>query len=244
MEAAPGSQGTPAGADTGEPPITLEILHRDEHLVAVNKPSGMIVHRGAANDEVVAMKVVRDMLGQWVYPVHRLDRGTSGVLVLALSSVVAGLANRLFEAREVDKRYLALVRGIPPEIGVIDHPIPNKEDGPRVEARTDYRVLGAFERFALVEARPWTGRMHQIRRHFKHISHPLVGDVRYGKGDINRDFRARFGLHRLALHAASLRMAHPAGEGTLEAVAPLPPDLAEPLAAMGLLAAAEASRTP
>jgi tRNA pseudouridine65 synthase len=139
-----------------------------------------------------------------------------------------------FAAGSVEKRYLALVRGIPPESGVIDHPIPRDEDGPRVPALTEFRRLAVFERYALVEARPRTGRRHQIRRHFKHLSHPLIGDVRYGKGEHNRLFRDRFGLHRLALHALELAFEHPETGETVQIVAPVPEDLAGPLRAMGI----------
>lgn len=235
--------GEPRLDPEGSPsPAPVDVLYLDDALVAVQKPAGMIVHRGSANDDVVVMKVVRDMLGRWVYPVHRLDRPTSGVLVLALAPEHAAALNRAFEERRVDKGYLALVRGIPPASGIIDHPVPCREDGPRVPARTDYQVVGTFERFALVRAHPHTGRFHQIRRHFKHLSHPLVGDVRYGKGEINRMFRERFGLHRLALHASSLRLPHPVTGAPLHLSAPVPADLAGPLAAMGLLEGA--SRPP
>ncbi len=231
---------TAAGPEVEAPPH-LEFLFRDEQLLAVNKPSGMIVHRGSGRDEVVVMKVARDMIGQWVYPLHRLDRGTSGVLVFGLSSEVAATVNRSFETGQVRKRYLALVRGVTPDQGTIDHPVPNKENGQRVPAVTHYRRLGVFERFSLVEARPETGRYHQIRRHLKHISHPLVGDVKYGKGEINRMFRARFGLHRLALHALAIELPHPISGEPVVITAGLPADLAEPLEAMALRAAAEAA---
>ncbi|MDP9120657.1 MAG: pseudouridine synthase, partial [Acidobacteriota bacterium] len=118
--------------------------------------------------------------------------------------------------------------------GVIDHPIPRRPDGPRVAAVTEFRRLATFERYSLVEALPRTGRLHQIRRHFKHLSHPLIGDVRYGKGEHNRLFRSRFGLHRLALHALELAFEHPVERVPLRLVAPLPEDLAGPLRAMGL----------
>jgi tRNA pseudouridine65 synthase len=134
----------------------------------------------------------------------------------------------------VEKRYIALVRGIPPEAGVIDHPVPRAPDGPRVPAVTEFRRLATFERYALVEALPRTGRLHQIRRHFKHISHPLIGDVRYGKGEHNRLFRDRFGLHRLALHALELAFDHPPAGRPLRIFAPVPEDLAGVLGAMGL----------
>ena len=132
----------------------------------------------------------------------------------------------LFETGRIEKRYLALVRGITPEAGVIDHPLPRSREGPRVPAVTEYRRLATFERYSLVEAFPKTGRLHQIRRHFKHISHPLIGDVRYGKGEHNRYFRERFGLHRLALHAAELAFVHPTTGEKLRIDAPLPEELA------------------
>lgn len=217
------------------PPTHLPILHRDDSLVVVNKPSGLLVHRGWARDKVVAMTLLRDALGRWVYPVHRLDRPTSGALLFALDPETARGLQKQFEGGRVEKRYLALVRGIPPVAGRIDHPVPKEPQGKeRVPAVTDFRRLATFERYALMEARPRTGRVHQIRRHFKHLSHPLIGDVRYGKGDQNRLFRERFGLHRLALHALELRFEHPGNGAELAVGAPLPEDLSGPLRAMGL----------
>lgn len=212
------------------------ILYRDEHLVAVDKPSGMLVHRGWGDDGPFALNTVRDMLGAYLYPVHRLDRGTSGVLVFALSEAAAAALHGAFEAGEVKKRYLALVRGVAPVEGLIDHPIPRREGGPRVPARTSFRLVGAspVERCSLVEARPETGRLHQVRRHLKHIGHPLLGDANYGKGALNRHYRETFGLKRLALHAASIAFTHPLAGAPFYIEAPLPPDLAQPLSALGL----------
>ena len=208
---------------------TPEILYSDPHVAVVSKPSGLLVHRGWDNDSDVLMTRVRDSLGCWVYPVHRLDRGASGAVVFALTSTVARLLGQALQQGAVDKRYLALVRGIPPEAGIIDHPIPRRPKGPRVEATTGYRRIAVFGRYSLVEANPRTGRLHQIRRHMKHISCPLIGDVRYGKGDHNRMFRDRYGLKRLALHATQLRFAHPLSGATVEVNAPLPDDLRLPL---------------
>jgi tRNA pseudouridine65 synthase len=222
----------------------LPVLYADGTLLAVNKPSGMLVHRGWARDGAVAMLLARDLAGRHVFPVHRLDRGTSGVLLLALSSAAAHRAQELFAAGRVRKRYLALVRGIPPERGVIDHPVPRSPGGPRVPAVTEFRRLGTFERYALLEVVPLTGRLHQIRRHLKHLSHPLIGDVLYGKGEHNRLFRGRFGLHRLALHALELSLDHPEDGTPLCLRAPLPADLAGPLAAMGLAAPEHALGEP
>ena len=214
--------------------IDLPVLYRDGFLLAINKPSGLAVHRGAARDRIVALQSVRDLVGLHVHAVHRLDRSTSGALLFALDSGTARRMQERFAADEVVKRYLALVRGLPPEEGVIDHPIPRAPGGPRVPAVTEFRRLATFERYALVEARPLTGRLHQIRRHFKHLSHPLIGDVRYGKGEHNRLFRERFGLHRLALHAVELAFEHPETGERLRIVAPVPEDLAGPLRAMGI----------
>ena len=218
----------------------MDVLFRDEALLVVNKPSGLLVHRGWANDPVVAMSLARELVGRRVYPVHRLDRGCSGALVFALDKLAAASLQRSFANRCVDKRYLALVRGIAPEQLVIDHPIPNKPGGGRVAAVTEIWRRGFFERFSLVEARPATGRLHQVRRHLKHIAHPIVGDVNYGKGDINRLFRRRFGLHRLALHAATIALPHPVSGRVLKVTAPLTADLAEALESMDLLDAAHA----
>jgi tRNA pseudouridine65 synthase len=212
----------------------LPLLYQDDALVAVAKPSGLAVHRGLARDRIVAMGLVRDRLGRRVFPVHRLDRPTSGALLLALDAGTARSLAGAFEAGAVAKRYLALVRGIAPEEAVIDHPIQRRPAGPRVPAVTAIRRLAVWERYSLVEAVPRTGRLHQIRRHLKHLSLPLIGDVKYGKGEHNRLFRERFGLHRLALHALELRLAHPATGESLEIVAPVPADLAGVLRALGM----------
>jgi tRNA pseudouridine65 synthase len=219
----------------------LLVLYRDEVLLAVNKPSGMAVHRGWSQEREPALQRARDLAGRHVHPVHRLDRSTSGALLFAFDPEITRRMQERFESGEVIKRYIVLVRGITPESGVIDHPVPRAPDGPRVPALTEYRRLATFERYSLVEAIPRSGRLHQIRRHFKHISHPLIGDVRYGKGEHNRSFRERFGLHRLALHALELEFAHPVSGENLEIFAPVPEDLAVPLLLMGFQAAAWSS---
>jgi tRNA pseudouridine65 synthase len=214
--------------------MTLTVVHQDEHLLVVNKPSGILVHRGWGDDSVVAMTLARDLAGRWVYPVHRLDRGTSGVLLFALDPSIARALQELFEGREIEKTYLALVRGVPADELEIDHPIPRTEDGPRVEARTRVRRLFTRDRYSWVEARPETGRLHQVRKHLKHATHPIIGDVRYGKGEHNRLFRSEYGLHRLALHASTLKLPHPVTREPLTLQAPLPPDLLDPLRRWGL----------
>jgi tRNA pseudouridine65 synthase len=214
--------------------VQLDVLFQDERLVAFAKPSGLLVHRGWGNDPVVLVDLAERALGRKVYPVHRLDRATSGVLLLALDSSAAAAMCAQFEHSLARKRYLALVRGVPPEQGVIDHPIPRREGGPRVPAVTEFERLHALERYAIVEARPRTGRLHQVRRHLKHISHPIIGDVNYGKGEHNRLFRERYALTRLALHAAELSVAHPETAAPLRISAPLPDDLRRPFDLLGI----------
>jgi tRNA pseudouridine65 synthase len=147
--------------------------------------------------------------------------------------VAAALSAELAE-HDTEKRYLALVRGVPPEEGVVDHPVPRSEDGERVPAVTWYRTLASSKvaRCSLVEARPRTGRFHQIRRHLKHLGHPLIGDVNYGSGALNREYRATWGLHRLALHAFSIAFDHPITGERLTISAPMPDDLGRVLDAL------------
>jgi tRNA pseudouridine65 synthase len=206
----------------------IDILYRDEDLVAVNKPSGLAVHRGWSDDDEFAMTLVRDQLGQWVYPVHRLDRGASGVLLFGLSSQAARALCGRFERHEVHKRYVALVRGAPPEEQLIDHPLRPDNSDVAQAAQTRVRRLSQHGRYAWIEALPQSGRLHQIRRHLKHVSCPIIGDVRYGKGEHNRLFREHYDLHRLALHAAQLRVRAPNGT-ELDIAAPLPKDLSHAL---------------
>jgi tRNA pseudouridine65 synthase len=218
------------------PPERIELLFVDEHIVVANKPSGLLVHRGWDNDDDVAMFRVRDQIGQHVHPLHRLDRGTSGALLFARTASAAATLSKAFENGLVDKTYLALVRGNPPDDGVIDYPIPKKEGGARVPAVTRFRCLArsTVDRCSLVEAMPETGRLHQIRRHLRHINHPLVGDVRHGSGEINRHYRAQYNLCRLALHAQTIGFEHPVTGTRMVVSAPLPDDLRNALVALDL----------
>ena len=214
------------------------MIYRDEHLLAVDKPSGMLVHRGWGRAPVVLVDIVKELAGQEiVHPVHRLDRGTSGVVLFALQPRMARSVTRMFQRRLVTKDYLALVRGRAPDQVTIDHDIPRRPDGPRVPAVTEVRRLHTAEthprHVSLVHAAPRTGRFHQVRRHLKHIDHPLIGDTSYGKGRLNRAFTNRYGLQRLALHAFRLRLVNSANGEPLDLRAPLPPDLLEPLRRMG-----------
>jgi RluA family pseudouridine synthase len=212
------SEDSAPAAESGDADA-LQIVYRDAHLVAVNKPAGIPSHHGWSRDVRPALQRVRDQIGQPVYPVHRLDRATSGLLVFALSSEVARDMQGILAAS--DKRYLALCRGHDVQLTRVDHPLAKEPGAERREAVTDFRWLGSFERYGLYEARPRTGRTHQIRRHLKHVSQPIVGDVRYGKGDHNRIFRERFGFHRLALHCHRITFTHPRAAHQVELHAPL-----------------------
>jgi tRNA pseudouridine65 synthase len=216
----------------------MDVLYRDAVLAVLAKPSGLLVHRGWAGwgeDEEVAVTRARERLGAFVYPVHRLDRGASGALAFALSAEVAALLHAAFEDGRVHKRYLAAVRGTAPASVLVDHAIPRREGGPRVPAVTEVRLLAAAGGLSLVEAVPRTGRLHQVRRHLKHLGHPVLGDANYGKGALNRRLRDEVGLARLALHAAGLHFAHPTTGALVDVAAPLPDDLEGPLARLGIL---------
>lgn len=225
-------------------PTSIDVLYRDDAVVVVDKPSGLSVHRGDDQSSTFALNLTRDAIGQWVYPVHRLDRATSGVLVFALSSEHARTLHDSFRTRTVNKTYLALVRGSPPPRGVIDSPMAKREGGPDVESVTEYETLLFVPdvRLALVEVRPRTGRRHQIRRHLRRIDHPIAGDVNYGNGADNRRYRAELGLYRLALHAQRLSFVHPTSGERVTFESALPEDLAGPLRRIGVSSTAYSPR--
>ena len=199
----------------------LEILFSDDHYVAINKPAGIFVHpTKLAPRETSCQAKLRKQLGRNVFPVHRLDRATSGVLIFALDSESAKQICQLFEQRLVSKTYLAVCRGFTPEQGRIDRGLREDRDRRRVDAITDYSRLAIAEvpepvgqhpsaRFSLVKANPLTGRMHQIRKHMAHISHPIAGDTNHGDGAHNRFIRSQFNMHRLMLMATHLAFTHP-----------------------------------
>jgi len=207
-------------------------------MLVVNKPAGMVVHRGWAREGPVLVDELRRLTGlERVHPVHRLDRGTSGALVVALDVERARSLREAWDGGLVSKCYLALVRGYPPEGGEIDHPLPRRQGGPRVPAQSSFLRLctAATEprHVSLVKVWPRTGRLHQVRRHLKHISYPVIGDANYGKGPLNRALRDRYGLARLALHALELTLPS-SGAAPLRVRAPLPDDLTRPWRQMGL----------
>ena len=213
----------------------LDILYLDDYLAVVNKPSGWQVHRTSLDKEEThfVLQTLRDQIGQMVWPVHRLDKGTSGVLVFALSAEVASALGQAFESGEgLHKTYRAIVRGWPADELLIDHPLRRMPDDMRHQrkevqsAQTRLQTLrrgelpipqGLFPslRWAEVQLQPLTGRRHQLRRHMKHIAHPIIGDATHGKGPLNRAVAAHLGVGRLWLHALRLQMVHPVSGAAL-----------------------------
>ena len=217
----------------------LKILYQDEYLVAMHKPAGLLVHRtsiAAGQTDQFAVQLLRDQIGQYVYPIHRIDRPTSGVLLFALDEATTRLVKEDFTEHRMYKRYLAIVRGHTAEAETIDYPLAKwvdrkvkrkkkakMEEGEVIErqaAMTRYTRLATAElpipvgpyassRYSLVLAEPQSGRTHQIRRHLAHVSHPIVGDHRYGDNQHNRMFRDELGLPPLFLLAQQLCFTHP-----------------------------------
>ena len=209
----------------------LTEIYRDPWLLAVHKPAGLLVHRSPIDkhETEFALQYARALNGgEHVYPVHRLDRPTSGVLLFARDPDTARTVGQAMMAGEVNKTYLAVVRGWTPESGTIDHPLKDEPEDRRLhgteqpvrDALTHYRRLATTEipveieryptsRYSLVELYPKTGRKHQLRRHMKHINHPIIGDANHGRGRHNRYFAERFGQGRLMLAATELALTHP-----------------------------------
>jgi tRNA pseudouridine65 synthase len=215
-----------------EPEQSLDIIHQDNFMVAIHKPAGLLVHKSPIDkyETRYAMKILRDQIGQWVYPVHRLDKPTSGILLFALHPDIANQISESFEKHQVEKTYRAIVRGYSPASGTIDHALKEiavfkhlqkiVEQKKPQEAVTFFSTISKFElpysdgrfptsRYSLMELKPKTGRKHQLRRHLKHISHPIIGDVKYGKGSHNRLFQEKFDSNRLLLAATELSFTHP-----------------------------------
>lgn len=229
----------PVENDIQPEPIELEIVYRDENLIAINKPAGMLVHRSWLDkyETVFAMQTLRNQIGQHVFPLHRLDKPTSGILFFALSSEVAAQFSPLFSGREIKKTYHAIVRGWIEEGDTLDYPlkeqldkIADKKASKEVEAKeaiTEYTPLAKVElpystgkfptsRYCLMELKPQTGRKHQLRRHMAHLRHPIVGDTTHGDGKHNRLFKENLDSHRLLLHASGLSFTHPITNENIE----------------------------
>ena len=199
----------------------LEILYQDDYIVAINKPRDLLVHKSfiASDIQEYAIQILRDQIGQYVYPVHRLDRKTSGVLLFALNKEVLKQLNDCFATRKVEKKYIAIVRGYTADEETIDYALTN-DSGQLQEAKTYYQTLQRVEvdiafgkhptsRYSLVEAYPETGRQHQLRKHFKHIFHPILGSRPHGCNKQNKLWLDQFGLSAMLLHAVELTFEHP-----------------------------------
>lgn len=227
------------------PPLPpLPLLHLDEDLAIVDKPPGLLVHRSDLDphEQDAALQRLRDQLGRPVWPVHRLDRGTSGVLVFALSAEVAAQLGQALADRRAHKRYMALVRGWPvSDSGLINHPLARDPElpsagQPQLEAQTAWTCLHRLSlpvisdarfdttRVSVLSCEPVQGRRHQIRRHLKQLAHPIIGDANHGKGPLNRAIAAHLGLHRLWLHAHQMALPHPRTGTLLTLEAPLGPE--------------------
>lgn len=214
--------------------VQLAVLYADDRMAVVDKPAGLMVHDSklARGETDFAADRLREQFGKPVFLIHRLDRATSGCLLLAFDREAAGALGRALMAGEVEKDYLAVCRGWPEESFIVDHPLDGGPGKPEKKpALTRFQRLATGElalpsagfetsRYALLRCRPETGRFRQIRRHLKHVSHHMIGDTSHGDGRHNRQFRM-LGVHRMLLHAVRLSFPHPAGGGRVEATAPL-----------------------
>lgn len=210
---------------------SLDIIYSDEQLIAINKPHGLLVHTSnmAAGETNTAVQLLRNQTGQWVFPAHRLDRKTAGVLLFSFDKSINSLMQQQFMNHEVVKTYHAIVRGYTDDSGTIDYPVADK-NGRLKEAITHYRSLKRVEipvpfgkfatsRYSLVEINPLTGRIHQIRKHFAHILHPVIGDRPHGCNKQNRLFLEKWNHSDMLLHAWSLQFSHPCNNENIEILA-------------------------
>ncbi|WP_100655894.1 pseudouridine synthase [Alteromonas flava] len=231
----------------------LNVIYQDEYLIAIDKPAGLLVHRSmiAKRETEFALQLLRDQINQHVYPVHRLDRPTSGVLLFALNSNTAALLTEQFTQRHVLKSYQAIVRGHLPVRWDIDYPLREildrktdrkaRQDKPPQPARTETRCIQRFSiplpagrynsaRFSHIELLPHSGRKHQLRRHMAHIRHPIVGDTTHGDGKQNQFLRHHFNFQQLALSCTCMALEHPHTNQQIELQAPLAPEFSALLA--------------
>ena len=225
--------------------MLLEILYQDEHLIAINKPHGLLVHRSSIARDVqeFALQILKNQIGKWVNPVHRIDRKTAGVLLFASDKETEKNMQMAFAENRVQKKYYAILRGHTPDYQEIDYPL-KKENGTSQEAFTAYKTLQQAEldiplgahassRYSLVEASPTTGRMHQLRKHFSHIFHPIIGDRTHGCNKQNRMFKEKWQMETMLLHAAELSFLHPVHGNPVVIKAPLQSEFSEAMKLMG-----------
>jgi tRNA pseudouridine65 synthase len=200
----------------------VDVLYEDEYCIAVNKPSALLVHRtNMSRDKDFLLQRVRDQIKMKIDPIHRLDRPTSGIVLFSKKTETLPVFFKLFEKRQIQKTYIAVVRGFTDDKGLIDYPLKNKnKNNVAQSAITEYETLARVEmnipvepydssRYSLVKINLYTGRTHQIRRHFKHLFHPLIGDSTYGDMKHNKMFKEKLHCSRLLLHACRLEFKHP-----------------------------------
>jgi tRNA pseudouridine65 synthase len=217
----------------------VDVLYRENELLGINKPAGVPVHGSQILEDQpeTLLSMVRSHEGKIVHAAHRLDRPVSGVMLFTRSKQMLAQLGQEFENRRVKKCYLAVVRGWPEPEGMISHPLLPPRDERKTnsvarESVTRYERIAQVEipdpvdpyptsRYSLLALYPETGRRHQLRRHMKHISHHLIGDTTYGRGEHNRLFREKLVCHRLLLHAWSLEFCHPATSEQIRIHAPL-----------------------
>ncbi|PWK78218.1 tRNA pseudouridine65 synthase [Mucilaginibacter oryzae] len=223
----------------------LEIIYRDENLVAINKPHGLLVHRSpiAADASQFALQLLRDQIDAKVNPVHRIDRKTGGILLFAFDKQTEIAMQKAFMENRVSKKYLAIVRGHTIDAEDIDYPL-RKENGTLQDAFTSYTTLKRAEldiafgkhptsRYSLVEAVPATGRMHQLRKHLSHIFHPIIGDRTHGCNKQNKLFSERWEMNTMLLHASQLTFEHPVTAMEINIEAGLQPEFKRVMDIMG-----------
>ena len=223
----------------------LEIVYQDDHLIAINKPHGLLVHRSpiAGDAKEFALQMLRDQIGRHVSPVHRLDRKTGGLLLFAFEKEVEIIMHKQFMNAEVEKKYLAVLRGYAPDQETIDYPLA-KENGTLQDALTAFVTLKRAEldvafgkhltsRYSLVEATPATGRMHQLRRHFAHIFYPIIGDRKHGCNKQNKFFKEQWEMTTMLLHASELKFTHPVTMAEIRLEAPVQQEFRRVMVLMG-----------
>lgn len=219
----------------------MNLVYSDDDLVVVNKPAGLLTHKsGLCRDRVTCMSLLRDHLGRWVYPIHRLDRATSGLIMFGMSPEIAQVLGTAMQERRIQKTYLAIVRGHVLEGGTLDKPLPSSTTGREKPAATEYEPIATTEqpwpvrpyqtaRYTFMKLRPLTGRTHQLRRHMHSLSRPIVGDTKFGDGAHNAAFVEHLAVKRLMLHAAELTLTHPRTGESLRLSAPVDADFSKAL---------------
>jgi len=223
----------------------LDIVYQDDHIIAINKPHGLLVHRSsiASDAKEFALQLLRDQINRYVSPVHRLDRKTGGLLLFAFEKEVEIALHKQFQEGLVKKKYLAILRGYAPDSQDIDYPLV-KENGMIQEAFTSFITLKRAEldvplgqhptsRYSLVEAAPTTGRMHQLRKHFAHIFYPIIGDRKHGCNKQNKFFKEQWDMTTMLLHASELSFTHPVTKVQIDLTAPVQDEFKRVMDLMG-----------